>query len=421
MKKSICLVALTVILVLTTCLVSFSCVRIVKVGQETQTDTSTTKTVPVSPPQIISFKASAMEILPGETVNLTWKVSGATSVSIMPEPGKVQEAGSVTVRPQSTVTYRLTAENSAGSASESLTVKVLTQVAKADLIVDRIFIQANQLYFDVINAGTVPSALCQAELYVNGVKFTGGETAITPLAPGQKQTFNFGRYTYQMPTYTEEYLSTQELLQEELKVCVDVENVVVEMDEVNNCRTIVLGPRWDYSFYNVAHLAKWFTGAGELTWPVPQGGNLGSAFTAVSMVLEGGQSGNNVIVAYPQPVAQGWISASFAEFYTDEMRKTQVRLLKLPRHVRFKAAVGLTREADPMSQAKVSFTLLDQSYTPVYKKELTVRNDGMLDYLDEDLSEFAGKSCSMVIRVDSMGVPGKDGVAWLNPILTQEW
>lgn len=78
------------------------------------------------PPTITSFKASASKIVIGQSVTLSWDTTDA--VSILLDPG-AQNVTSITtnskvVKPSVTTTYKLTAINSKGTVTKSITVTV---------------------------------------------------------------------------------------------------------------------------------------------------------------------------------------------------------------------------------------------------------------------------------------------------------
>jgi hypothetical protein len=83
---------------------------------------------PVGFPVINSFTATPPSILVGGSTILSWNVSGATSVSIDPGIGAVASVSSKSVSPGSTTNYTLTASNSFGWVSQSITVTVNTIV-----------------------------------------------------------------------------------------------------------------------------------------------------------------------------------------------------------------------------------------------------------------------------------------------------
>jgi len=76
-----------------------------------------------APPTIVSFHADRQLITPGQSVTLSWEVSGATGVTITPM-GQVNPRDTVAVQPISTTTYILTATNSTGTATAGITVNV---------------------------------------------------------------------------------------------------------------------------------------------------------------------------------------------------------------------------------------------------------------------------------------------------------
>ena len=93
-----------------------------------------TVTVTTSPfgPTIASFTATPSSITAGQSSNLSWSVSGATSLSISPGIGAVT-GSSLTVSPTTTTTYTLTASNSNGSLTASTSITV-TGVQTAPVI-----------------------------------------------------------------------------------------------------------------------------------------------------------------------------------------------------------------------------------------------------------------------------------------------
>jgi len=84
-----------------------------------------------SGPTISSFTASSTTTTEGDSVTLSW-VTDTTSVSIDQGVGPVTApSGSTTVTPVSTTTYTLTAINSAGSTTATLTITVGTGMDEA--------------------------------------------------------------------------------------------------------------------------------------------------------------------------------------------------------------------------------------------------------------------------------------------------
>ncbi len=77
-------------------------------------------------PIVKSFKASPDIITKGDSMTLTWNISGADTVNIEPDIGYVPTSGTRTVFPKTTTDYILTATNAAGSTAKEINVIVDT-------------------------------------------------------------------------------------------------------------------------------------------------------------------------------------------------------------------------------------------------------------------------------------------------------
>jgi PAS domain S-box-containing protein len=93
-------------------------------GLSTATATVTVTTTSGTPPDITSFTASPTTISAGGSSQLRWQISGATSISIQPYEGEPSSWGYIDVYPTETTTYTLTAFNSSGSDTATVTVTV---------------------------------------------------------------------------------------------------------------------------------------------------------------------------------------------------------------------------------------------------------------------------------------------------------
>ncbi|MBM3862571.1 MAG: hypothetical protein FJ385_01270 [Verrucomicrobia bacterium] len=88
-----------------------------------------TVTAPAQPPVIASFTASPSTIIRGDSTTLSWDVatdsgSPLTSLTITPGVAAAGNSGSVSVSPTANTTYTLTATNSAGTVTRTVTVIV---------------------------------------------------------------------------------------------------------------------------------------------------------------------------------------------------------------------------------------------------------------------------------------------------------
>jgi len=92
-------------------------------GTVSKTATVTVTAPQPVPPVISAFKAAPTTIAPGASSILSWTVSGAKTLSIAPAPGTVTGT-SVSVSPDITTTYTLTAGNDFGSVTKTVKVTV---------------------------------------------------------------------------------------------------------------------------------------------------------------------------------------------------------------------------------------------------------------------------------------------------------
>jgi uncharacterized protein YkwD len=88
-------------------------------------DATLSSTSSAAPAQAINaFSATPQTITAGQSVTLSWSVSGATSISLNNGIGDVTYLTSKAVTPTATTTYTLTAKNANGSTTKSITVTV---------------------------------------------------------------------------------------------------------------------------------------------------------------------------------------------------------------------------------------------------------------------------------------------------------
>lgn len=94
-------------------------------GSVTASTTVTVGAATTTAPVVTSFTASPMSITAGQSSTLQWNVSGATSVSINQDIGTVAASGTRSVTPSATTIYTLTATNSFGTTTRSVTVAII--------------------------------------------------------------------------------------------------------------------------------------------------------------------------------------------------------------------------------------------------------------------------------------------------------
>jgi hypothetical protein len=183
----------------------------------------------VTLPAINNFSITPGTIVSGQPATLSWNVSGATRVVIEPGDGSasLSAGGSRLVNPAADTTYRITALNSGGPASASVSIKVLPpQSGRPDLVLTDIFREIVMVYYTVKNQGTAASTGCNAQLFVGPTLL--GTDYIAPLGPGEQRTEVFGQYSWGYPLNTT------------ATVCVDTDGQNTEGNEENNCMTRML-------------------------------------------------------------------------------------------------------------------------------------------------------------------------------------
>lgn len=83
------------------------------------------------PARICAFDASAKAVLPGDPVVLKWECAGSAKVRLEPGGLELDGKSEVTVTPQESTRYTITANNAAGGQSRTLEIAVLGRAAQA--------------------------------------------------------------------------------------------------------------------------------------------------------------------------------------------------------------------------------------------------------------------------------------------------
>jgi hypothetical protein len=107
------------------------------------------KAAPAPVPVIARFAASPNAVEPGASAMLRWETSGASTLTITPDIGKVAAQDSLLVRPSQTTSYVLTATNSSGTVTAQAQVQVgAATVAPAPTTPADDSARAKQFYVD---------------------------------------------------------------------------------------------------------------------------------------------------------------------------------------------------------------------------------------------------------------------------------
>ena len=176
----------------------------------------------VSLPAINSFQATPGMVTTGQQFTLSWNVSSASRVVITPDIGSVDAGGSRLLSTSSDKTYTLTAINSGGTSSMSVTVKaVLPGYDKGDIVIVDVFREVSMVYYKVKNQGSATSKACSAVIYVGPTKLA--VDYIAPLKPGEERTEVFGTFAFSYRLDTP------------VTVCIDSESENGTGNKMNNC------------------------------------------------------------------------------------------------------------------------------------------------------------------------------------------
>ena len=123
---------------------------------------------PPTTPIINSFLANPTSITVGESSNLSWSVTDATTVTIDNGIGSVALSGTTTVTPVTTTTYTLTATNTAGSVTASITITVGLAYGSIDINSTP---TGAKVYLDGVDTGSVtPYVITHVDVGIHTIK-----------------------------------------------------------------------------------------------------------------------------------------------------------------------------------------------------------------------------------------------------------
>ena len=403
---------------------SAGCVTISVPDESDKSTSPTSSEETAAVPIINSFDASPKAINPGQSVTLSWNVSNATTVTIQPSAGSVGPSGTAQASPATTTTYTLTATNPAGSQTSSITVTVTATPAaagKPDLVITDIWLAAKIVYYKIKNQGNADAKNSKSYLYVNGLREANGHAA--EIAAGEEITESFTNYQWNLglpsSAISGDFDTMEDILTTYLvKICADVDNVIAESDEGNNCSSTIWGEKFTYDFVERAHLATWRSSAGKLKWPMVASDRKGAAFMS-HFALEDGRSYANGLATYPHQASHGSIQGNYGYYYV-KLGETRSREIVIPYNAKFSAKVGFRDGATATDGATVAFGYVDVGGNVVFLEKLDIYYDGTLDICEVDLSDIEGKKVYFILRVEANDSWEQDWVVWIDPKIVQE-
>lgn len=371
---------------------------------------------PVAKPTISSFAASPPSITQGQQATLSWNVSGATTVNIEPNIGTIGLTGSLTLTPNATVTYTLTAGNESGSSTSSATVNVTPVVAgKPDLVITDISLLSSEVYYKIKNQGNAEAGPTHTDFYIGSIDQPvqtvtwSKETTnfVDALAPGEERTQRFSNldWRYQMIGDPDVGYVTYNV-----KACANADNAIAESNTNNNCLIVTMGPGFIYDFAKQAHLAKWTSGVGTLFWPMSFMDVKGAAYLITY---------SPVLVMCPEKVNNGWITGKFGDFYVDkDTHAALVRDINIPMLAQFTSKVGFAPGTTSPGGVTVALGYFDDMGGLVFFNKMPVMSDGQMHDYNVDLGSMAGKHTQFVLWVQANGSPESTCVRWQEPKIT---
>jgi hypothetical protein len=379
--------------------------------------TAAAPTAPVAKPDITSFTASPTSIKQGEQTTISWNVSGATTITIEPAIGNVGASGSLTLTPNATITYTLTAGNDAGSTTGSTTINVTPVVAgMPDLVITGMYLQGSQVYYQIKNQGDAVAQPTTTAFYLANTDYASQTVTwlkqttdfVEALAPGQERTQAFSNYDWHFGNVDP---VTGQILTFNVRACANADNSIVESNTGNNCFNEVWGPGFTYDLLLNAHLAKWTSGAGNILWSSPNTSPDGTAYSITY---------SPILVTCPQKVNQGWIIGKYGDFYVDPAsHASMVRDINVPLNAQFTSKVGFAPGTNSPDGVTVALGYYDEMGALQYFNKMVVMSDGQMHDYNIDLGSLAGKHTQFVLFIQANGSPEGTCVRWESPKITQ--
>jgi len=292
-----------------------------------------------------------------------------------------------------------------------------------DLTVTDVWIQADTVYYKVMNVGDVDSEGGVSRLHVESLE--KATDYINPVQAGQEIVGVFGKYAFVAPSAPNTAAAGMSGGSEvpwavQVRVCVDVDDATKESDEFNNCLSRLFGNLFIYDMSKNAHQAVWKSGYGTLKWPMVGGDTKGAAFLSKYM-LEDGKKYDNALAMYPRQASLGTIQGTFGEPDTRQLGvESGMKELLLPPNCKFSARVGFKEGSDKTDGVTVSLNVLEPSGFIKVLRSMQVGYDNKLDLFEVGLGAYAGQKVMLILRVEAGQSWEDDNLVWINPIITQE-
>ena len=354
-------------------------------------------------PVINGFSASATNILPGENVTLRWSVTDASIVTIDNSVGKVGMDGTVSVAPQKSTKFTLTAEGDKGLSSAWVNIEVAApSTFLPDLVITGVTHISGLLYYKIKNIGAVDAG--QSETYVYDQSGMLRDTSwVESLKAGDEKTLPFTNYEWDGNKIT---------------VCADGKDQVSEASKDNNCYVPTFGFKYNYDMSQMVSRVAWRGSAGWVKYGEADKVT-GYAVKLNEVVAEDGQTYRDVVETVPPGSGNGWIEGYFGDWQERWQTGGYMLPLQLPYNARFTARVGLSKDVPDSSGVTFLFGIQGEDGSVNWWPGVTAAYDGKLDSIDIDLSSYGGRKVMAILRVEAGAGAEENSALWIGPAIIQ--
>jgi hypothetical protein len=354
-------------------------------------------------PVINDFSAGGNNILPGENVTLRWRVADAVIVTIDNGVGKVGMDGTITVAPQKTAKFTLTAAGDKGISTAWVNVEVAAPRSfLPDLVITGVTHISGLLYYKIKNIGAVDAGMSETHIFDQS-NMLRDTSWVESLRAGEEKTLPFTNYDW------EGYKIT---------VCADGKKQVNEAGEDNNCFVPTFGFKYNYDVSNMVSRATWRGSAGRVKYGEADKVT-GYAVKLTEVIAEDGQAYRNVVETVPPNSSFAWLEGYFGDWQEQWQMGGYMLPLQLPYNARFTSAAGLSRESQGGSGVTFLFGIQEESGYTNWWPGVKASYDGKLDNIDIDLSSYGGKKVMAVLRVEAGAEPDNNHALWIDPKISQ--
>jgi hypothetical protein len=347
-------------------------------------------------PVIDSFAADPGSITVGSDTELTWEVRNAETVTIEPDIGTVEPAGTAMIQPERTTSYVIAAGNAVGLVLSTAQVLVTTERTggRPDLFIRSmekvVTADGVKIACTIMNQGAGDAPASTVRLYADGLP--QADERLGDIAAGEAVTRLINGWLYNPATRV-------------VSIVADADHNVVEDDENNNELQIAFPVDIVYDFVDNAPGARW--GSGYPYEPLEFGGSVsdenGFALFRRDKKMEDGSGPDKYLETHPRWTNGGWIIADYDVGLTVEPGD------------HFYGIVGLLQGA---STGSVRFWVYIREHgEPGWKVLVPGVPDGY-DYKLETISvaippEYYGKNIDFSLRVDALAGPLQDWAVWV--------